>query len=478
MQNNEIAKQDVNISYIWLISLTAACGGLLFGYDWVVIGGAKPFYEAYFSISSPAQSGWLMSSALVGCILGAISAGLLADRIGRKKTLLIAALLFIISALGTAMAESVNLFVLFRIIGGIGIGLASTVSPMYISEVSPADKRGKLIAVNQLTIVIGVLAAQLINLVIAEPVLSEAGNAIVLETWNVQTGWRYMFAAELVPAIFFFTLMFIVPESPRWLVSKGQANVAKVVLFRIGSENYANDTLAEIEKSFTQEQKPFSLSDLQLITPLLLIGITLASFQQWCGINVVFNYAHEIFASAGFDIDDTLKSIVATGIINLVFTLLALPMIDKLGRRNLMILGSIGLAVVYLIISTMYYFGVEGYPLLIMVLCGIALYAFTLAPVTWVLLAEIFPNHLRGPAMAICTFALWIASFGLTFTFPFLIAAFGASGSFLFYSCICFAAFRFIYLFVPETRNISLEQIEINLAGTKLVRQNIKVNAT
>ena len=185
MQNNKAVNQEVNISYIWLISLTAACGGLLFGYDWVVIGGAKPFYETYFSISSPAQSGWLMSSALVGCILGAISAGVLADRIGRKKTLQIAALLFIISAVGTAVAESVNIFVLFRIVGGIGIGLASTVSPMYISEISPADKRGKLIAVNQLTIVIGVLAAQLINLMIAEPVLSEVGNAIVFESWNV-----------------------------------------------------------------------------------------------------------------------------------------------------------------------------------------------------------------------------------------------------------------------------------------------------
>ena len=347
---------------------------------------------------------------------------------------------------------------------------------MYISEISPADKRGKLIAVNQLTIVIGVLAAQLINLMIAEPVLSEVGNAIVFESWNVQFGWRYMFAAEIVPAVFFFVLMFLVPESPRWLVSKGQNIVAKVVLFRIGSEDYATKTLAEIEQSFTQEQKLFSLSDLQLITPLLLIGVTLASFQQWCGINVIFNYAHEIFASAGFDIDDTLKSIVATGVINLIFTLLALPMIDKLGRRTLMILGSAGLAVVYLIIASMYYLEIEGYPLLIMVLCGIALYAFTLAPVTWVLLAEIFPNHLRGPAMAISTFALWMASFGLTFTFPFLIAAFGASGSFLFYSCICFAAFRFIYLFVPETRKLSLEQIEINLAGTKLVRQNIKAN--
>ncbi|MBL4629944.1 MAG: sugar porter family MFS transporter [Paraglaciecola sp.] len=477
MQSNNKINQDVDMSYIWLICLTAACGGLLFGYDWVVIGGAKPFYEVYFSVNSPALSGWLMSSALVGCIFGAVSAGILAESIGRKKTLLIAALLFIISALGTALAESINVFILFRIVGGIGIGLASTVSPMYISEISPAAKRGQLIAVNQLTIVIGVLAAQLVNLLIAEPVASGVNTAIVLDSWNVQIGWRYMFSAELVPAILFLALMFIVPESPRWLVSKKRNLAAKKVLCRIGSEHYANASMTEIETSFNQDRKPFQLSDLRLITPLLIIGITLASFQQWCGINIIFNYAQEVFASAGFDINDTLKTIVATGVVNLIFTILALPMVDKLGRRTMMIMGSIGLAVVYLIIASMYYLGVEGYPLLIMVLCGIALYAFTLAPVTWVLLAEIFPYHLRGPAMAICTFALWIASFGLTFTFPFLIAAFGASGSFLLYSCICFAAFRFIYLFVPETRRLSLEQIEIKLAGTKLVRQNIKVSA-
>ncbi|NQY87391.1 MAG: sugar porter family MFS transporter [Colwellia sp.] len=477
MQNNNKIKQDLNMPYIWLICLTAACGGLLFGYDWVVIGGAKPFYEVYFSVSSPAISAWLMSSALVGCIFGAVSAGILADSVGRKKTLLIAAIFFIISALGTALAESINIFIFFRIVGGIGIGLASTVSPMYISEISPTEKRGQLIAVNQLTIVIGVLAAQLVNLMIAEPVHSEAATAIILDSWNVQTGWRYMFSAELVPATLFLVLMFIIPESPRWLVSKGQNGAAKIVLCRVGSERYAIESMNEIETSFNQDRKPFQLSDLRLITPLLIIGITLASFQQWCGINIIFNYAHEVFASAGFDINDTLKSIVATGVVNLLFTILALPMVDKLGRRTMMIIGSTGLAVVYLIISTMYYLGIGGYPLLAMVLCGIALYAFTLAPVTWVLLAEIFPNHIRGPAMAICTFALWLASFGLTFTFPFLIAAFGASGSFLFYSCICIVAFRFIYLFVPETRKLSLEQIEINLAGTKLVRQNININA-
>lgn len=477
MQSVQTTNQDFNNNYIWLISLTAACGGLLFGYDWVVIGGAKPFYEVYFSVTSPAQSGWLMSSALLGCIAGAFISGLLADRVGRKKTLLLAAFLFVGSALGTALSMAVFDFTIYRILGGIGIGLASTVSPMYISEISPAKQRGKLIALNQLTIVVGVLAAQLVNLLIAEPVTSGAEQVAILNSWNGQTGWRIMFAAELVPAVLFFLLIFIIPESPRWLVSKNKHEAAKVVLFKIGSQSYAEQSLSEIQNSFKQERKSITLADLRLIAPLLIIGITLASFQQWCGINVIFNYAQEIFSSAGFDINDTLKSIVATGVINLIFTILALPMVDRLGRRTMMIIGSSGLAVVYIIIATMYYFGIEGYPLLIMVLIGIALYAFTLAPVTWVLLAEIFPNHLRGPAMAICTFALWIASFGLTFSFPFLIAAFGAAGSFLFYSCICLASFRFIYLFVPETRQLTLEQIASNLSGTKLQRQNRKATS-
>lgn len=459
---------EINSAFIWLISLTAACGGLLFGYDWVVIGGAKPFYEVYFNVSSAALSGWLMSSALIGCIGGAMAAGVLSDKFGRKNALIVAALLFVISATGTAFADNITSFVLYRILGGIGIGLASTVSPMYISEISPADRRGKLVALNQLTIVIGVLGAQIINLIIAEPVSGE----IVLESWNVVEGWRYMFAAEIIPALLFFILMFFVPESPRWLVKMGSQNSALAVLSKIGTGNYATTNLKDIEASFNQQDKKFSLSELKSIKPLILIGIVLASFQQWCGINVIFNYAQEIFSSAGFDVNDTLKSIVATGAINLAFTILALPMVEKIGRRKLMILGSCGLGILYLVISGMYFVGISGLPLLIMVLCGIAVYALTLAPVTWVLLAEIFPNRVRSSAMSACTLALWLASFGLTFTFPFLIETFAASGSFLFYALICFVAFHFIWRYVPETKNLTLEQIEKKLVGDKLVRQD------
>jgi len=453
---------QLNMRNIWLISLVAACGGLLFGYDWVVIGGAKPFYEAYFNITNASLSGWAMSSALIGCMVGAFIAGTVSDKYGRKRPLILAALLFVISAWGTAAADSFNAFVVFRIIGGVGIGLASALSPMYIAEIAPADKRGKFVAINQLTIVIGVLAAQIINLLIAEPVASNAAQADILQSWNGQMGWRYMFGAELVPAFAFLLLMFVVPESPRWLVKMGMVDKAKATLLRIGSESYASRTVQEIESTLSAETRslPFSALFKPDVKPILVIGVVLAAFQQWCGINVIFNYAQEIFASAGFDINDTLKSIVATGLINLVFTILAIPFVDRIGRRKLMIIGSAGLTVIYGLMSAAYAYGMLGLPVLMLVLIAISIYALTLAPVTWVLLSEMFPNKVRGTAMSVSTLALWVACFALTYTFPLLNAGLGASGSFLLYGVICACGFVFIYKRVPETKGRSLEELE------------------
>ncbi|WP_025119916.1 MULTISPECIES: sugar porter family MFS transporter [unclassified Serratia (in: enterobacteria)] len=458
---------QLNMGYIWTICLVAACGGLLFGYDWVVIGGAKPFYEAYFGITDPAQSGWAMSSALVGCIFGALVSGLLSDRYGRKRPLAIAALTFVISAWGTAMATSFEAFIIYRIVGGVGIGLASALAPVYIAEVSPAAQRGRFVAVNQLTIVIGVLAAQLINLMIAEPVAANASTADLLASWNGQMGWRYMFGAGLVPAVVFLLLMVIVPESPRWLAKMGYHERALAVLQRIGNAHYAQQTLAEIRLTLNNDGKKVPLSALLRsdVRPVLVIGIVLAVFQQWCGINVIFNYAQEIFASAGFDINDTLKSIVATGLINLVFTLLALPLVDRIGRRRLMLIGSAGLTIIYVLMAAAYAYGLLGLPVLLLVLVAIAIYALTLAPVTWVLLSEIFPNRIRGSAMAVGTFALWIACFVLTYTFPLLNAALGAAGSFLLYGVICLAGLVFIHAKVPETKGITLEALEEKFRG-------------
>ncbi|WP_322091304.1 sugar porter family MFS transporter [Limnobaculum xujianqingii] len=472
MSNNERknmarATNQLNMGYIWMMCLVAACGGLLFGYDWVVIGGAKPFYEAYFSITDPAQSGWAMSSALVGCVFGALISGWCADRLGRKRPLILAAILFAVSSWGTAIAGSFDEFVLYRIMGGVGIGLASALSPMYIAEVSPADKRGKFVAVNQLTIVIGVLAAQLVNLLIAEPVESSATTADLLQSWNGQTGWRWMFGAELVPALAFLVLMFFVPESPRWLAKAGKVEKARGVLQRIGNQHYAQTTLDDILRTLGSDSQKVPVTELlnPKVRPIIVIGIVLAMFQQWCGINVIFNYAQEIFASAGFDINDTLKSIVATGLINLIFTILALPLVDKLGRRKLMLIGSLGLTIIYVLIAGAYAFGVLGLPVLLLVLAAIAIYALTLAPVTWVLLSEIFPNRIRGMAMAVGTFSLWIACFLLTYTFPLLNAGLGASGSFLLYGVICMAGFVFIRARVPETKGVTLEALEDVLSG-------------
>lgn len=469
------AQTHLKIGYVWTICLVAACGGLLFGYDWVVIGGAKPFYEAYFSITDPAQSGWAMSSALVGCIFGALISGWCADKFGRKMPLILSAILFSASAWGTAVASNFDMFIVYRIVGGVGIGLASALSPLYIAEVSPAEKRGRFVAVNQLTIVIGVLAAQLINLMIAEPVATGATQQAIVESWNGQTGWRWMFGAELVPAVIFLVLMFFVPESPRWLVKAGKTERARAMLQRIGSAEYAGQTLKEIEHTLQKDNHKVAWSTLlqPQIKPIVIIGMVLAVFQQWCGINVIFNYAQEIFASAGFDINGTLKSIVATGIINLVFTLAALPLVDKIGRRKLMLFGASGLTVIYVLIAGAYGLGILGWPVLVLVLAAIAIYALTLAPVTWVLLSEIFPNRVRGLAMSLGTLALWIACFLLTYTFPLLNASLGASGSFLLYGVICAMGFIYVLRNVPETKGVTLEALEEQLAA-----QHTKVGAS
>lgn len=461
------AQKKLKMGYVWTICLVAACGGLLFGYDWVVIGGAKPFYEAYFSITDPAQSGWAMSSALVGCIFGALISGWCADKFGRKLPLILAAVLFSASAWGTAVASNFDLFVIYRIVGGVGIGLASAISPLYIAEVSPAEKRGRFVAVNQLTIVIGVLGAQLINLMIARPVEPGVSLQVIAESWNGQTGWRWMFGAELVPALAFLILMFFVPESPRWLVKAGKPEKARAMLERIGSAEYAGETLQAIEHTLEKDTHKVVWSTLlqPQIKPIVIIGMVLAIFQQWCGINVIFNYAQEIFASAGFDINGTLKSIVATGIINLVFTVAALPLVDKIGRRKLMLLGASGLTIIYILIASAYAAGMMGWPVLLLVLAAIAIYALTLAPVTWVLLSEIFPNRVRGLAMSLGTLALWIACFLLTYTFPLLNAGLGAAGSFLLYGVICAMGYLFILRNVPETKGVTLEALEEQLAA-------------
>ena len=464
-------KTKFNFTYLLFLALVSAMGGFLFGYDWVVIGGAKPFYELYFNINElPTLQGWAMSSALIGCIFGAVISGFVADRFGRKLPLILAATLFTISAFGTGYVDQFTPFIIYRLIGGLGIGLASTLSPMYIAEIAPAKYRGQFVAINQLTLVIGILVAQIANYFIAEAIPDQSTPEMILSSWNGQTGWRWMFWAELIPAILFFGLMFMVPKSPRFLMKINDDNAAKKVLSKIGGITYAEEELKNIRLTLNQAgTAKIKFSDFKSakVKPILIIGVVLAIFQQWCGINIIFNYAEEIFTAAGYSVGDMLFNIVITGSVNLIFTLVAMRTVDSWGRRKLMLLGSIGLGVVYAILGGAYYMQFTGWPVLLLVIIAIAIYSMSLAPITWVVLSEIFPNRLRGVAMSIATFALWIASFILTFTFPILNDALGASGTFWVYSFICVAGFLFIKNRLPETKGKSLEEIELELTDTK-----------
>lgn len=456
-------KSTLNNRFILGITMVSAMGGLLFGYDWVVIGGAKPFYERYFDIiSSPYLQGWAMSSALIGCLVGALASGYISERYGRKLPLIFAAALFTISAIGTGAVSHFTPFIIYRLIGGVGIGLASAISPMYIAEISPASIRGRLVSINQLTIVIGILSAQIINYLIADKIKPGATDLEIIQSWNGQMGWRWMFWAETFLSISFFLLAFLIPESPRFLVKKGKDLQALQILERIGGRDYAVAEEENIAKTLNSSNSKADWRQLRSkkMRPLLVLGIILAIFQQWCGINVIFNYAEEIFTSAGYSVGDMLFNIVITGAVNLIFTFFAMRMVDSWGRRKLMLFGSAGLALIYLALGSSYFFELEGMAILILVLIAIATYAMTLAPITWVVLSEIFPNRVRGAAMAIATTALWTASFALTYTFPILNSLLNASGTFWLYALICFLGFMFISKRLPETKGKSLEEVE------------------
>ena len=448
--------------YIWTISLVAAMGGLLFGYDWVVIGGAKPFFERYFHLTDAAAKGWANSCALIGCLFGALLAGVLSDRFGRKRLLLLSALLFAVTSIGNALAPTFALFILWRMLGGVAIGLASSLSPMYISEIAPAHMRGRLVSINQLTIVVGILVAQVVNWWLVHDLPHDATEQYIVTSWYGNSGWRWMFGLTAVPALVFFVGTLFVPESPRWLAKSGKPERARTLLERIGGARYAAEALEKI--SVTLKDKGMRVNYRELLDPrmrrVLTLGIVLAVFQQWCGINVIFNYAEEIFAAAGYKVTDIMFSIVVTGAVNLVFTFLAIGAVDKVGRRALMLFGSAGLAVVYVLLGGSYAAGSQGVHVLTLVVLAIGCYAMSLAPVTWVIIAEIFPNRIRGAAMSVAVTALWIACFILTFTFPSLNKNLGPAVTFWIYAAICVAGFLFIRARLPETRGKTLEEIE------------------
>ena len=422
-------------AFIYFICLVSAMGGLLFGYDWVVIGGAKPFYELYFGITdSPLMQGVAMTTALIGCLVGAMVAGGAADRYGRKPLLMLSAVLFTVSAIATGLFNDFTMFNIARFIGGVGIGVASALAPMYIAEVSPPDIRGRMVSLNQMTIVLGILSAQVVNMLLARDTTVAESQA-----WNVEWGWRWMFWAETLPAALFLVMSFFIPESPVFQQLKAASK----------TEKKEKTGLRELFK------KKYGR--------VLLLGLVIAVFQQWCGTNVIFNYAQEIFVAAGFDVDGMFINIVITGIANVVFTFVALYTIEKWGRRTLMLIGAGGLGLIYLTLGTCYFVGMEGFGMVALVVAAISVYAMTLGPVTWTLLAEIFPHRVRGIAMATCTFALWVGCCTLTFSFPSMNAALGSSGTFWIYSAICCCAFIYLLRNCPETKGKSLEDLEKEL---------------
>lgn len=452
-----------NSSYLVFIALVSALGGLLFGYDWVVIGGAKPFYEVFFNITdSPSMQGWVMGSAILGCLIGVMLSGSMSDKYGRKPLMIVASILFTFAAIGTGFVHNIDMFIVWRVIGGIGIGIASNLSPMYIAEIAPSESRGRFVSLNQLTIVFGILAAQIANMLIAKPIVD---GSILLDSWNVQWGWRYMFWAGAIPSVLFFALILVIPESPRWLASQFKYERAESIFTKIGGVKFASEQIELLKSTVSDVKEKVSYKMLfeGKMPKILLLGIVIAVFQQWCGINVIFNYAQEIFSAAGYGVSDILFNIVITGLTNVIFTFVGMYLVDKLGRRPLMLFGSIGLACIYALLGLCYYFEVTGVAVLILVIAAIACYAMTLAPVTWVVLSEIFPLKIRAMAMAVSTFSLWTACFVLTYSFPLLNNSLGAYGTFWLYGIVCFLGYLFLRVHLPETKGKSLEEIEIEL---------------
>jgi len=432
-------------TYIGLISLIAAFGGLLFGFDIAIFSGTIPFIQPYYNLTE-AQLGWTGSSLYVGCIAGTLITGYFTDRFGRKLPLILAAGIFTFSSVLMGWAPTHGQLILWRIIAGIGVGAASMLSPLYIAEVSPAAIRGRMVSVNQLTVVIGILLAYFSNYLLAD----------------LQDNWRWMFTSGAVPAVLFFICVFLVPESPRWLLSKGYADRARDVLKKISGDDNVDEQIYAIQKG-TQHDVKGRLAD--LIQPgmffIVVLGITMAVFQQISGANAVFFYAPIIFEKAGMNVKDQLFQQIVIGVINLVFTLLAMQLVDRWGRKKLMLGGASLMALWLLLVGVCYSLQLfSGYWLSFFVLAFIATYATTLAPVTWVLIAEIFPTKIRGIAVSVATCALWTACFALAYGFPVMLEWLQASQTFFVFSGICFVYFFILLKYVPETKGKTLEQFE------------------
>ncbi|HOI48081.1 MAG TPA: D-xylose transporter XylE [Prolixibacteraceae bacterium] len=465
-------KEKGSLRYVFSLTLVATLGGLLFGYDTAVISGTvgsldKFFIEPYGLSETAANSmlGRVVSSALIGCIIGGLMGGLVSLKLGRRNGLLLAAVLFLISAIGSAIPEMflapigkgdhtfVTAFVIYRIIGGVGVGLASMLSPMYIAEVAPANIRGKLVSWNQFAIIFGMLVVYFVNYAIALQ-----GD----DSWLNAIGWRWMFASEIIPAILFLILLFFVPETPRYLVLRDRPEKALSVLTKINGAETGRKVLEEIKETLVLHSgKLFSYGML-----VVVIGVLLSAFQQFVGINVVLYYAPEIFKNMGSGTDTALLQTIIVGIINLSFTVLAIVTVDKFGRKPLQIIGALGMAFFMFALGFAFFFQKLGLAALIFMLGYVACFAVSWGPVTWVLLAEIFPNRIRGRAMAVAVAAQWISNYLVSWTFPmmdkstFLTGLFHQGFSYWIYGVMGILAALFMWKYVPETKGKTLEEME------------------
>jgi sugar porter (SP) family MFS transporter len=431
-----------NNYYVIAISSISALGGYLFGFDFAVISGALPFLKTAFGFDAYWE-GFATACLALGAVAGCLGAGAISDRIGRKNGLLIAAFIFGFSSLAMAFSSNATMFIAARFFAGIGVGMASMLSPMYIAEIAPAHLRGRMVSINQLTIVIGIFATNLINYA-----LRDAGP----------DAWRWMFGLGAVPSTLFLIGVCFIPESPRWLIAAGRHAQAKNVLEKIGGASYAEQSAAAISKTLNtsgsaEQQSVWSKAYL----PTVMIGVGIAVACQFCGINVVFNFTTTIFESIGASKDDQLLQTVFIGAVNLIFTLLAMTLIDKLGRKPLMLIGFAGLSALYVVISLL--IGAKSTHVAWFLLAAIGLYGTTLAPVTWVLISEIFPNQVRASATTIAVVSLWLAYFVLTFSFPPLYEYLNYK-TFYIYAAICALGFIFIWYKVKETKGVALEDMD------------------
>jgi SP family arabinose:H+ symporter-like MFS transporter len=447
---NILTNDETNIRLVHMLTAVAALGGLLFGYDTAVISGAIGFLQTKFELTA-AMKGWAASSAIIGCIFGALIAGWAADKFGRKKALLVTAVLFAISAIGSAVPSNLTQFAIFRLIGGLGIGAASMVSPLYITELAPANIRGRLVSYYQLAIVVGILVIFFVNALI------QASGG---EEWNIEYGWRYMFGSEIIPATCFFISLLFVPESPRWLAKENRDAEAIQVLSRINSKTTANKILQEVKNTLNEEEGTIKELFAGRFRKAAFVGIILAIFSQVQGINAIMYYAPEIFKQVGSGTGAAFQQTIIVGIVNLLFTFVAIWLVDKAGRRALLLYGGGGMAVSLLMVGLAFHLQWTGVIVLSFILVYIACFAASFGPVTWVVISEIFPIKMRGVAMSAATFALWVAVYLVTQLFPIMLEETGAAETFLIFFFMAILGLIFTFTQIPETKGRTLEEIE------------------